>query len=232
MIKSFSIVFFSLFVCTASAQINELGITVGASNTIGDIGSTQYVNPTDVGFGLQYRWNRSPRHSWRVNYTYIPVSGDDKKSDMPFRKERGLAFENKLHELALGLEFNFFEFDLHNEWFAFTPYVYTGVAGFSYKDSYFNSKNQHITLEGSEYALAIPISVGVKALMNKRLVVSAEVGFRYTFMDNIDGNDPVLRNTSIQKFGNINSNDWYVFTGLSLTYTFGKNPCYCLPINN
>jgi hypothetical protein len=26
------------------------------------------------------------------------------------------------------------------------------------------------------------------------------------------------------KFGNINNNDWYVFSGLTLTYTFGENP--------
>jgi hypothetical protein len=26
------------------------------------------------------------------------------------------------------------------------------------------------------------------------------------------------------KFGNINNNDWYVFSGLTLTYTFGEKP--------
>jgi hypothetical protein len=25
------------------------------------------------------------------------------------------------------------------------------------------------------------------------------------------------------QFGNINNNDWYVFSGLTLTYTFGEN---------
>ena len=28
-------------------------------------------------------------------------------------------------------------------------------------------------------------------------------------------------------FGNINNNDWYMFSGITLTYTFGTNPCYC-----
>ncbi|MDX1317352.1 MAG: DUF6089 family protein, partial [Xanthomarina gelatinilytica] len=23
-------------------------------------------------------------------------------------------------------------------------------------------------------------------------------------------------------------NDWYMFTGVTLTYTFGRKPCYCV----
>ncbi|MFL2601129.1 MAG: DUF6089 family protein, partial [Flavobacteriaceae bacterium] len=29
------------------------------------------------------------------------------------------------------------------------------------------------------------------------------------------------------KFGNINNNDWYIFTGLTISFTFGDLPCYC-----
>lgn len=229
MIKYLNIALFAFISGTATAQINEIGVSVGASNTIGDIGPTKYVNPTDFGYGIQYRWNRSPRHSWRANYTYIPVSGKDSDSDMGLRKARNLQFENTLHEVALGLEFNFFEFDLHNDWFAFTPYVYTGLAGFAYKDSHFNAKSRQVLPEENSYALAIPMTVGVKTVLNKRIVLSAEVGFRYTFTDNIDGNNPSMTSSTIKPFGNTNSNDWYVFSGVSVSYTFGKNPCYCLP---
>jgi hypothetical protein len=52
------------------------------------------------------------------------------------------------------------------------------------------------------------------------LVLALETGARYTLTDNIDG-------SFNQKFGNINNNDWYVFTGATLTYTFGTKPCYC-----
>lgn len=212
----------------AQSQIHELGVTVGGSNYIGDIGSTKYINPTDMAYGFQYRWNKSPRHSWRVNYTYMPISAKDSDSDMPFRKARGLKTKNKINELMLGLEFNFFEFDLHNDWFAFTPYVHTGIAGFSYRDSYFNQYNKQIERE-TEYSLAIPITLGVKALINKKLVISAEVGARYSFTDNLDGNNPINPSSTIKPFGNVNTKDWYVFSGINVSYTFGKNPCYCAP---
>ncbi|HLW41401.1 MAG TPA: DUF6089 family protein [Flavobacterium sp.] len=214
--------------CTVQAQIHELGVTVGASNYIGDIGSTKYINPTDMGYGFQYRWNKSPRHSWRINYTYMPISGKDSDSDMPFRKARGLETKNTLNELVFGLEFNFFEFDLHNDWFAFTPYVHTGIAGFSYKETYYNQYWRQ-TEKDTEYGLAIPVTLGVKALINKRLVISAEVGARYALTDNLDGNNPANPSTSIQPFGNVNTKDWYVFSGINISYTFGKNPCYCAP---
>lgn len=217
-----------LGVYTAQSQIHELGVTVGGSNYIGDIGSTKYINPTDMAYGFQYRWNKSPRHSWRVNYTYMPISAKDSDSDMPFRKARGLQTKNKINELMLGLEFNFFEFDLHNDWFAFTPYVHTGIAGFSYRDSYFNQYNKQIERE-TEYSLAIPITLGVKALINKKLVISAEVGARYSFTDNLDGNNPINPSSTIKPFGNVNTKDWYVFSGINVSYTFGKNPCYCAP---
>lgn len=215
--------------CVAQAQIHELGVTVGASNYIGDIGSTQYINPTDMGFGFQYRWNKSPRHSWRINYTHLPISGNDADSDMPLRLERGLETKNNLNEVMFGLEFNFFEFDLHNDWFALTPYIHTGIAGFSYTETYYNQHWKQIEKEEQEYGLALPITLGFKALINRKLVISAEVGARYALTDNLDGSNPANPSTSIQAFGNTNSKDWYVFTGINISYTFGQNPCYCAP---
>jgi len=222
------ITFFALAACVnTQAQINEIGITIGGANLIGDVGATNYISPNDLGFGILYKWNRSPRHSWRASYTYMGISGKDSKSDTAARRARNLEFKNNIQELSLGLEFNFFEFDLHNEWFAFTPYIYTGLAGLKYDQTYFNKQNKQIKY-GDGYALAVPIHAGVKALLNKKLIIGAEVGLRYTFTDNLDGNHPTKEYSNYQ-FGNIKSNDWYVFTGVTLTYTFGKNPCYCAP---
>ncbi|HBS53074.1 MAG TPA: hypothetical protein DD806_03630, partial [Flavobacterium sp.] len=59
--------FFALLSCccftATQAQINELGVFVGGSNFIGDVGSTQYINPNSPALGLIYKWNKTPRHS-------------------------------------------------------------------------------------------------------------------------------------------------------------------------
>ena len=72
--------------------------------------------------------------------------------------------------------------------------------------------------------------LGMKTDLGEHLVVSFEIGARYTFTDNLDGSNPedlelpVPNNLS---FGNLNTNDWYFFSALSLTYSFGRTPCYC-----
>jgi hypothetical protein len=207
------------------AQINEIGVFLGGSNYIGDVGPTNYIAPNDMAIGFVYKWNRSTRHTYRFSYTYGQLSSNDADSDVPDRNLRGLSFENKVNEFSAGLEFNFFDFDLHKLSSEFTPYVYTGISYFSYKELFYF--NNEVKEDYSEGALAIPIVLGVKAKLNRRFIIGLEAGARYTFTDNLDGSNPKNENLNTLKFGNINSNDWYVFTGFTLTYTFGENPCFC-----
>jgi hypothetical protein len=58
------------------------------------------------------------------------------------------------------------------------------------------------------------------------LIVALEMG-ALTLTDNLDGSNPKKESLKSSQFGNINNNDWYVFSGLTLTYTFGEKPCYC-----
>ena len=59
-----------IFTQTAQAQIYEIGVFAGASNFIGDVGKTTYIAPDEPALGLILKWNRSPRHSWRVSLIY------------------------------------------------------------------------------------------------------------------------------------------------------------------
>jgi len=221
------IITFCCFFCFAisNAQIHEIGIFAGGNNYIGDIGPTNYIAPKNGAFGLLYKWNKSPRHSWRISYTQGKITSKDADSDMPSRKQRDLKFENDVKELSLGLEFNFFDFNLHESGFLLTPYVYSGLSYFAYSENYFLGKD--IKEDYDTGTLAIPMTVGVKTRIAEKLILGFEVGARYTFTDNLDGSNPKNDNFEDLRFGNINSNDWYVFTGFTLTYTFGNKPCYC-----
>ncbi|RZJ51811.1 MAG: hypothetical protein EOO45_32390, partial [Flavobacterium sp.] len=108
----------------AEAQINEIGVFAGGANYIGDVGPTTYIAPNDLAIGLLYKWNRSPRHAYRVSFTHAKISSKDADSDVSGRKQRGYEFENTVKELSLGLEFNFFDFNLHEPDLKLTPYVY------------------------------------------------------------------------------------------------------------
>lgn len=205
------------------AQIHEIGIFLGGSNYVGDVGSTTYIAPNEPAFGILYKWNRSPRHAYRFSYTQSQISGNDQDSKEPSRYNRGYSFTNDIKELSAGIEFNFFDFNLHQERSKFTPYVYTGLSYFFYDNLYIESGETK--KNNSKNTIAIPITLGVKTNISRSFLIGAEAGARYSFTDNIDGSNPSDNN--LPKFGNLNNNDWYIFTGITLTYTFGERPCYC-----
>lgn len=209
----------------SQAQIHEIGIFAGGINYIGDVGPTNYIAPNNIAFGALYKWNRSKRHSYRFSYTQGKVESNDLNSDAPNRNLRGYKIKNNVKEFSVGLEFNFLDFDLHQSDFAFSPYVYSGLSTFIYNETFVINKESKIDYQ--HYSFAIPMTVGIKTKIAQQLVLGMEVGARYTFTDNLDGSNPKNKNFETLKFGNLNSNDWYVFSGITLTYTFGKNPCFC-----
>jgi hypothetical protein len=206
-----------------NAQIHEVGVFLGGSNYVGDVGLTTYISPNEPAIGILYKWNKSPRHSYRFSYTQTKISANDLDSKEPGRNQRGYRFENSIKEVSLGLEFNFFDFNLHEIKRKVTPYVYSGLSYFRYDELYvLSGETLKDKVTGS---IGIPMILGVKSNVTPHIVLALEVGARYTFTDNLDGSNP--NDGSLDKFGNINNNDWNVFSGLTLTYTFGNKPCYC-----
>lgn len=225
LMKRIFLFIFILGLTKLNAQIHEVGVFLGGSNYIGDVGKANYVNPNELAYGLIYKWNKSPRHSWRISYTQSKITANDLDSDVPGRFKRGYDFENNIKELSLGLEFNFFDFNLHNFDKLVTPYVYSGLSYTNYDELYVINGVSKIDINHGTFA--IPMIVGVKSNIMPNLILGVEVGARYTMTDNLDGSLPKNEDLEPLKFGNINSKDWYVFSGFTLTYTFGEKPCYC-----
>jgi len=212
----------------AKAQTYEFGVFAGGSNVIGDVGSTQYVDPRDATIGAIVKWNRSNRHAFRASFISASMVGDDNDSDDISRDLRGLKYNYNLLEASVGIEYTFWEWDLYASTPQFTPYIYTGLTGFRY-DLFALNNNGELEEYASTFEAAIPIILGFKTTISSHLVLGIEVGARYTFTDNLDGSNPERSKKDFAElqFGNIANNDWYVFSGVTLTYTFGRRPCYC-----
>ena len=153
------------------------------------------------------------------------LSSYDADSDMPSRVERNFRFKNNIKEFCAGLEFDFFEFDLHDSSPQFTPYVFTGLSYLRFESLYF--RNGEYKRDASRGTIAVPMIVGLKGRIFENFVIGFEVGARNSFADDIDGSKPKSSKYSDLEFGNLTSKDWYVFTGFTLTYTFGDKPCFC-----
>jgi hypothetical protein len=220
----FLIVFISLFQ-TSNAQNHEFGVFLGGSNLIGDVGRTTYLQPRHLGYGLLYKWNKNPRYSWRFSLLQSKIGGNDYASPNKGRRDRGYFVENNVVEASAGFEFNFTDFNLGERGFVGTPYLATGISYFTSDDYYV--VNKRFLSSGNTGSFAIPIIAGYKVKVNDNFVLGLEIGPRYTFSDDIDGSNPKKDNLKYLAFGNTTSNDWYVFSGLTLTYTFGQEPCYC-----
>lgn len=213
----------------AKAQTYEVGLFFGGSNVIGDVGSTQYIDPRDGVIGGIVKWNRSDRHAFRATFLSANMIGDDNDSDDISRDLRGLKYNYNLLEASLGIEYTFWEWELYSGKKQIAPYIYTGLTGFHYDLFALNTTSGELEEYGSTFEAAIPIILGIKSNISENLVLAAEVGARYTFTDNLDGSNPERSKKGFAdtQFGNTANNDWYVFSGVTLTYTFGRKPCYC-----
>lgn len=243
--RSIVLILFSVcFVANVQSQIYEAGVFLGYSNFIGDVGSTNYIVNKKPAGGLLLKWNRSPRHSFRASVLFTELEGNDKDSDDPRRIARNYKFKNSIVEFSAGMEFTFLDFDLHSMNPQMTPYLYTGISSARHKNYFFdpqqpsppnNDPKMPIFDNTNSWAFGIPMVVGFKATAFDGFILAAEIGVRYTFTDKIDGSVPGELtpsnvpggSSSLVPFGNINSNDWYVFSGITVTYTFGQKPCYC-----
>lgn len=214
-------IFFISFSSILLGQVYETGITIGGSNYIGDIGRTNYIYPNKIAGAVFFKYNWNPRIALRATYSFLPIEADDAEADTDFRKSRGFQFSNTIHELAVGLEYNFYEYDLSSDDKSWTPYILLELAGFNYK--YIAEEpvpNQYIY--ESKNSFSVPVGFGFKSKLIGALAFSIETKFVYSFQDDLDFTTPNISNLNFTGTGN----DWYVFSGFSIIYTFGRPACY------
>jgi len=215
------------FICYTTisvAQIHEIGIFAGGSNYIGDVGSEYYINPNELMGGLIYKRNLNPRIAVRGTFTLADISADDANATNQQRFDRGIHFSNSIKELAVGIEFNYFEYNLDDRRLTRTPYILVEFAAFSYKT--ITEKNADGYVYENNISYAIPFGLGYKTKLAGDWAIALEMRARYTFEDDLDYNNSDIK--SLQ-FGNPDSNDWYMFSGISIVYSFGRPPCYATP---
>jgi len=207
------------FTQTQAQLLNEIGISAGGSNYSGDIGREFFVFPNKLSGGLVYKRNVNSRMSLRGSYNYLPIFDHDKYAINKVRRERGYGFDNTIHEVSFGVEINYLEYDVLSDYNGATPYLFLEFAGFTYKT--ISAVNQF----KRRYSFAVPFGAGYKSKITDFIGYSVEIKARYTFVDDLDYNN--FTNTELfqYQFGNPNTNDWYFFTGASLTYSFGRPNC-------
>ncbi len=211
-----------IFSVLSYGQINELGLSAGGSNYIGDVGSESYIAPNDFYLGLIYKWNMTPRVAIRAQASYIRIKDDDAESSNQIRINRGYSFKNSVKEFGLGVEFNYYDYSLSKEGLASTPYLILELAVFNYDVVVKETTPNNFNTKG-KMGFTVPVGIGFKTKLADNVGIGLESKVRYTFSDDLDYNSTEYPQLN---FGNPNSNDWYVTVGVNLVFGFGREGCY------
>lgn len=261
-----SLALFLPFCLQAQQDHHEIGLTVGVSNYYGDLQPKLFpsygYNPMG---GLVYKYFMSPHVGLRVGASYTNLTAADSLSNIPNNVERNLSFTTHLFELHGALELNFFPIEVLKK--KATPYVFGGISVF-YFNPFANDPSGNkvflrpLSTEGQglpmypdrkQYSLvnvAFPVGGGFKFFIGKTIMLTTEIGFRYTNTDYLDdvsksyvnldtlfkykgalarqmsyrGNKVINWNGSNPEYGfqrgDSKSNDWFWYANITATVYF------------
>ncbi|WHF50552.1 DUF6089 family protein [Chryseobacterium gotjawalense] len=118
-------------------QRHEVGVQLGMSNLVGDIGRTNYIlqkpvfsNIADYGIpfygGILYRMNFNPYQTVRLNLGYSHIQFIDALAKEQYRRNRKLWGTNSIVEADLVFEYNFFPVNDEQK-SLLSPYIFGGL---------------------------------------------------------------------------------------------------------
>ena len=111
--------------------------------------------------------------------------------------------------------------DFEDSW---SPYLFAGLCYLKYRDLYYPVSESVANYQSNDFSFAIPMGVGVKTRLGMNFLLGFEIKALYTLSDNLDGSFPTFVDEIDQQpaFGNNLSNDWIIFSGVSISFSFGR----------
>ena len=193
-------------------QTGDLGLFVGGNIPLTDYTKTYIFQSVSPSFGVYYRYNFNSRFSLRFNAIYEPVKASGELNFTPQQ------FNKQVFDFDALIEVNYLDFVLGVKEMKFSPFIFIGLGLVSYPGS----------TGGMVITPNIPIGLGVKYAITKRLAVGAEASLHKLFNDELDNLDNPYQSSGLINVNDyFHNNDWISNFGLTLTYKFyiGRKPC-------
>ena len=188
----------------------EVGAAVGLMGYHGDFNGSLTKNLQPVG-SLVARYIFNPYMGLKANVSYGMLKGSsaDVKTWYPDYRETPSSFSNKLVDLDVVYEYNFWPYGTGRDYRGakrLTPYLLLGLGGTFVK-----------TDQKNVFTANLPIGVGVKYKVGARVNVGLEWAMHFSLNDELDGvKDPY----GIKSSGLFKNTDCYSTLQLSVTYSF------------
>jgi len=243
---------------TVFGQTAEVGFFGGVSYYIGDLNPAKHFLSPRPAYGVAARVNLNPRWTFKANAYRGTVTGDDFVSKTNATRglnfeskimDVSLVAEFNFFEYITGSKRDVFTPFIFGGigYFHFNP----ESSGVKLRD--IGTEGQQVGFEGRKpynlYSFSIPFGIGFKYSLSRRIGLSAYWGMRKGFSDYLDDvsrtyyldgamidpnnsaqvlSDPTFQHQAYMERGNPNTNDWFNFSGVTLTYKFnlfGKRKC-------
>ena len=209
------IAFFTLVSLGAKAQDEyeykmEIGVGAGMVSYEGDFNGS-IVKNMQPSASLILRRIFNPYMGVKLDVMYGKLKGSsaDVKTYYPGYDDNPIEFSNTLFDAGLTFEYNFWPYGTGREYRGakrLTPFVFLGIGA------------TYVTGGGENaFTANVPIGLGVKYKIGKRLNLGLEWAMHFSLSDKLDGvEDPY----GIESSGVFKNTDCYSALKLTLTYSF------------
>lgn len=207
---------------------SEIGIGLGGITYKGEIAPRYRFLSNRPALMVFYKKDMSRALVVRGSLLLGRVTAKDSfyEEELPLADYRRATVTTSVLELAGGIDYNFLDYYDFRRRIRWTPYFTLGAAAVLYNNKTI-AENPRVLYNQdtndpykTEFAVAVPVGVGLKYAITHNLNLGAEFGARVLFTDTFDNlseqNEQVM---------NPYHNDWYFYTGISISYTFYKINC-------
>jgi|SRR6185312_538310 len=192
----------------AQKGTSEIGVFLGGSFYLGDLNPNGFFKFTQPALGAIYRYNINNRFSARLSALFGTVEAFDNQSNNSYQQARNLNFKSPIEEISGQFDFNFFEYEISNPKYNFSPYIFGGFGFFrmnpqgEINGQWVDLQPLHTEGQGTRFNTdapyhliqpCIPFGIGIKVTVLKIFCVSIEWGLRKTFtgyIDDVSGSYP------------------------------------------
>lgn len=206
----------------------EAGMLLGAANYSGDLAEKDiYLSETRLSYGAFTRYFLTKHYVVRAHLYVCSISGDDANATAPLVRQRSVRFGANMLEVGFSGEWHilgkerYSNTGIHQHFLS--PYLFLGLGGVlsAVKPEYYGApqdRDKYLTLPLPEKGeqqqfITAQMGIGVRADINERFVIGAEMGVRPMFSDLLDG---------VSLNGNPDKNDWYYLGGVTLSFILNK----------
>ncbi len=177
----------------------EFGVGVGSFYYLGELNQKQF-NAITPGPLLSFRANINRRIGFNFSFASGKIEGADSLSSEGFKRNRNLHFQSSIQELSVVFEINYFDYQVGNKKYPFSPYLYFGFSAFRFNPKALDNNNEFQELQpigtegqnlddGTPYNLfnfAVPFGIGIRFNVVGNLGIAIHTGMRRTYTDYLD----------------------------------------------